>query len=290
MSKRYDPKNKINFIENPEERARELFGYDDETLLRELKEAEMELEQMKAENPELEAQIAKETAAGFEALMQRIHDEGIKPVTEREYSEKKKEEERKVTRLRPVLKGMFAVAAVLVVLSGMGVVVSARNGFEYRHKNVGKVKTEDLWQNGEYESDVSSLENAYKKLHDSLGINVLALGYQPKDMTFVEILIDEEKGHATIVLQYNNNRIFLKETKSILNQVSGAVVSDRRKTEVIYNPWLECELLVEERLLKDQKIEYSTKLESNGAYYYFEGIMDKDEFLKIVKDLYYLQD
>lgn len=150
MSKRFDPKNNPNLIENPERAAQELYGYDDETLLRELKEAEMELEQMKAEDPELEAKLARETEAGFEALMQKIHAENIKPVTEREYAEKKKEEERNVTVLRPVLKVMFIAAAIMVVLSGMGIVVSARKEFDYQYVSGGKMKNETLWRSGDY--------------------------------------------------------------------------------------------------------------------------------------------
>lgn len=287
MSKQIDPKNQSNFIENPEELGKELFGYDDETLLRELKEAELELEQMKAQDPELEVQIQAETEAGFAALKQRIQDENIKPVTEREYAERQKEEERKVTRLRPVLKGMFVAAAILVVLSGMGGVVSARKEFEYSYIRKGEMKNEVVWQNGDYSKVEGQLIKAYQKIKDELGIKVLVLDYKPEQMVFDEIVID--KGHARVKFLYNGRRIYLKEIKDIADDVSDYMASDRKEVGTVYNPWLMYEFVIEENMIEDSLIEYSTKFEGEGAYYYFSGVMEKEEFFKIVETLNYLQ-
>lgn len=288
MSKQSYPKDKTNFIENPEELARELFGYDDETLLRELKEAELELEQMKAQDPELEARIQAETEAGFEALMQKIQAENIKPVTEREYSEKKKEEERKVTKLGPVLKVMFVAAAILVVLSGMGVVVSARKEFEYHKSEEGQVKNKTIWQNGDFNRGESQLEDAYRQISESIGIDVLILGYKPSEMKFEELVIDN--GYARIKFLYKDKAVYLKETKKSVDKVYDYVVSDRKKIDSIYNSWIDYEFEVEENRIKEEDfIEYSTEFERNGAYYYFSGIMEKEDFIKIVSSFSFMQ-
>lgn len=287
MSKQFGSKEKSNFIEDPEELARELFGFDDETLLRELKEAEMELEQRKAEDPELEARIKAETAAGFEALMQRIHAENIKPVTEREYNERVKAEERKFTRLRPVLKVMFVAAAILVALSGMGVVVSARKEFEYQYVKQGKIKNSTLWRSGDYNREDSSLEDAYEEIYNSLGIDVVILGYKPSKMKFKEVLID--KGHARIEFTYGDKSLYLKETKYPMDQLTEYVVSDRKQIGNVYNAWLNQELIVEENKIDDGFIEYSTEIEWNDAYYYIAGVIEKEEFVKILSSLTYLQ-
>lgn len=288
MSKRFDPKNNPNLIENPERAAQELYGYDDETLLRELKEAEMELEQMKAEDPELEAKLARETEAGFEALMQKIHAENIKPVTECEYAEKKKEEERKVTVLRPVLKVMFIAAAIMVVLSGMGIVVSARKEFEYSYIRKGKMKNEVLWQNGDYSRSEGQLMQAYQKISEELGIRVLALGYKPEQMLFHEVTFD--KGRALITFLYEDKLIYLREARNPVDQITDYIASDRKETATVYNPWISCDFTVEENVLDEKNIEYSTKLEQNGAYYYLEGIMERDEFIEMVESFVFLQE
>lgn len=290
MSKQFDSKYNPNLIMDPEQAAQELFGYDDETLLRELKEAELELEQMKAEDPELEARIAGETEDGFKALMQKIHAENIKPVTEREYSEKKKEDERKVTLLRPVLKVMFVAAAIMVLLNGMGIVVSARKEFEYRYVSGGKMKNETIWRSGDFSKTDGKLMQAYQRISDELGIKVLTLGYKPDKMSFNEVIID--KGRARIKFLYKENVIYLRETRDPADQITDYIVSDRKETETeaVYNPWLSHEFIVEENKLDDESIEYSTKFERDGAYYYFEGMMEREEFIKIVKSLGFMQE
>lgn len=287
MSKQIDSKKQANFIENSEDLAKELFGYDDETLLRELKEAELELEQMKAQDSELETQIQAETEAGFEALMQKIQAENIKPVTEREYTEKKKEEERKVTKLKPALKVMFVAAAILVVLSGMGSVVSARKEFEYYRMQSGKVKNKTIWQNGDAERNIGQLDDAYNKISDALGINVLILGYKPAALKYEEVLIDD--GYARIKFIYKDRIIYLKESKNVNDQIYDSVVSDRTEFETVYNAVLEHEFVIEENKLEDNLIEYSTKYEQSGAYYYLSGIMEKEEFVKMVSTLTFFQ-
>lgn len=288
MSKQFDSKYNPNLIMDPEQAAQELFGYDDETLLRELKEAELELEQMKAEDPELEARIAGETEDGFKALMQKIHAENIKPVTEREYSEKKKEDERKVTPLRPVLKVMFVAAAIMVLLNGMGIVVSARKEFEYRYVSGGKMKNETLWRSGDYSRADGKLMEAYQKISEELGIRVLTLGYRPKQMLFDGVSID--KGRALITFVYEDKFVYLKETRDPADQITDYIVSDRNETETIYNPALSYDFIIEKNQLDDKQIECSTKFEQDGAYYYLEGIMEWEEFVKIVKSLSYLQE
>lgn len=68
-----------NIIDQPEELAKKLFGYDDETLLAELEAAERELAAEIAANPELETQLERETAEGYKKLMECIASEGIQP-------------------------------------------------------------------------------------------------------------------------------------------------------------------------------------------------------------------
>lgn len=288
MSKQFDSKYNPNLIMNPEQAAQELFGYDDETLLRELKEAELELEQMKAEDPELEARIAGETEDGFKALMQKIHAENIKPVTEREYSEKKKEDERKVTLLRPVLKVMFVAAAIMVLLNGMGIVVSARKEFEYSYIETGKMKNEVVWQNGDYTRSDGQLMQAYQRISDELGINVLILGYIPDKMLFEEVTIT--KGRALITFSYKDKLIYLRETRNPEDQITDYIASDRKEMETVHNRVISQDFIIEKNKLDDKEIEYSTRFERNGVYYYLEGIMEQEEFVNIVRFLNYLQE
>lgn len=131
---------------------------------------------------------------------------------------------------------------------------------------------------------------AYQRISEELGIKVLTLGYQPDQMSFTEVIID--KGRARIKFLYKDNVIYLKETRDPADQITDYLASDRKeiKTETVYNPWLSYEFVIEENRLDNQNIEYSTKFERDGAYYYFAGMMDREEFIKIVKSFEFLQE
>lgn len=150
------------------------------------------------------------------------------------------------------------------------------------------MKNEAVWQSEDYLRLDGQLQEAYQQIKNELGIKVLVLDYKPKQMIFEELIID--KGHARIKLLYDDRAIYLKEIKDHADNISDYVVSDRNEIGTIYNPWLMCDFIIEENKIGDGLIEYSTKYEGEGAYYYLSGIMEKEEFFKLVKNLNYLQD
>ena len=44
---------------------------------------------------------------------------------------------------------------------------------------------------------------------------------------------------------------------------------------------------IEKNNIKNDTIEYSTKFNLNGCYFYISGIIDEDNFVKIIENLYY---
>lgn len=85
-----------NFIENT---ARELAGFDNVSIQRELDEASAEWERELAEKSGVR-RAEDELDRGFEALMKRIHDEKIQPVTEEMYEQQQAEDRRRAVRLK----------------------------------------------------------------------------------------------------------------------------------------------------------------------------------------------
>lgn len=66
--------NELNFIE---EAARELAGYDDASLLKEMEDAELEWELEKQRNPAKTREIMKSAEQGFSLLMARLQKEMV---------------------------------------------------------------------------------------------------------------------------------------------------------------------------------------------------------------------
>lgn len=282
MSNRTNRKKTPNFIESTEQKARELFAYDDDALLMEFKEAELELEQMKLADPTLEQSIAEDVERGFQALMADIKAKGIKPVTESAYHEKEEEQSRKVIRLKPMARVMIVAAVVALVWSGS--VVAGRE-FWYQKVKLGTRKNQTVWSDNSFGSDSGKLEEAYERVYSELGITVLELGYIPKELKFESMSV--EKGQAVLVFRGETSLVYLRQSTYPVNSVSAGTASDRREHYPVYNQNLDKQFWVEENIIDTNFSEYSTSLETSGTYFYVSGTVKKEEFLKIVQFLCY---
>ena len=52
--------------------------------------------------------------------------------------------------------------------------------------------------------------------------------------------------------------------------------------EKVYNQYLDMEIMVYQQELSDGNKEYGMIINENNAYYFLEGIIEEEEFIKIV--------
>ena len=274
-----------------EQKARELFGYDEDSLLAEMDEAERAWEAEKSANPEAAVQLRCEADEGFAKLMAHIKAKGIQPVSEEEYEneyqrERQKNNRRAIGLGRKRRKVLLLAAAVCVLGLGTTMVVSAHREYKYNLYPVEAERNIMVKQNSVMKMKTKKLEDAYIEIENGLGIKVLKLGHVLSGMRFKEGTIGEK--HALIELEYNGMSIFLKEAISPESDESTQVkASDREECEEVYNSWLKKSLIIEENILPAGLTEYSTYIDINNTYYYLSGMMEKDEFIELVQGLYY---
>lgn len=280
-------KQKYDYPNCVEEKAREMLGYDDESLEAEMEEAERAWEAEKAANPEIAAKVQLEADEGFDKLMAKIKERGIEPISEDEYKNAERKNVRKVKKLsRKGKKALILAAVVCVMALGMTMVVSARREFKYRSYPVQGKQNRVVKRNDLLVAKISRLEEAYLEIENTLGIKVLMLGALPKEIIFKQLLMYED--HAIIELEYEGKRIYYKISETpIQNGATGAIVSDRKVCEEVHNAWLDMTIAIEENILTDGLVEYSAAVDADGFYYYLSGMMDQTEFVGLVKELYY---
>lgn len=104
------------FIDNI---AKELYGYDDATLQKEMDKAEAAWEQQKSADSEAESQSLEATQRNFKVIMGKIEEQGIRPVSRNTYVKQQKEGRQKVVKLKTFLKAGVAVATLCLLLMGM---------------------------------------------------------------------------------------------------------------------------------------------------------------------------
>lgn len=93
MRQEYKKGENYHFIDNI---AKELYGYDDATLQKEMDEAEAACEQQKKADPEAESQILEAMQSNFMMMMGRIEEQALEPVSLNAYVKRQQEDQRKV--------------------------------------------------------------------------------------------------------------------------------------------------------------------------------------------------
>lgn len=271
-----------------EEEVRKVFGYDEESLLAEMEEAERAWEAEKAANPEAAASVQRQADEGFEQLMARIREKGIQPVSEDEYKAAEENDRVVLHEVQPKRrkkKMLLLVAAVLVLGLGTTMVVSARREYKVRTYPIQGQQNKVIKRSDTLVAKVGKINEAYQEIDDALDVKVLMLGYIPKEMIFKQLIVHDD--HAIIEWEFDGKSIYFKESKvPIQSGFTGAVVSDRKVCDEVQNVWLDKKIAIEENILDNGLIEYSANIDMDD-YYYFSGIVGKEEFIKMVEAICY---
>ncbi|MEW4411494.1 hypothetical protein [Clostridium sp. AN503] len=277
-----------------EQKARELFGYDEDSLLAEMDEAERAWEAEKSANPEAAVQLRCEADEGFAKLMAHIKAKGIQPVSEEEYEneyqrERQKNNRRAIGLGRKRRKVLLLAAAVCVLGLGTTMVVSAHREYKYNLYPVEAEQNVLVKQNSIIKQDEGKLDDVYKQIGDVIGIKVMKLGHIPAEMKFKQSVISSER--AIIELEYNGKNIYLTEEKhSEPEEALQVKLSDRKAKKAnteVDNLWLNEKMVIEANILQSGETEFSTSLNVEDTYYSISGIMDKSVFIEIVQGLCY---
>jgi len=243
-----------------EKKLEEAFGYSDEQLLDEFDRAAAQA----AEHPNPRLTPPKDE---FQKIMARVEDE--------------KKADRKVLRLKKVMKPLLVAAALGTVVLGTGIGVSGKRDFEYwvREKNGGE---EVVFNNAENIQECDDIEKAYDEIEQKLGIKVVEFLYLPKGTVFNVLSIDKARARIELIYEdrYIHYCLALKEAES-----SGGYISDREIYKEIHNKYLEKDIFVYKNELSNGESEFGAQWVDGKAFYFIEGIIDEGEFIKVLEKL-----
>ena len=202
---------------------------------------------------------------------------------ETQETQDKKEDGHKVIRLKKVMKPMILVATVGAILLGTGMMASGRRYYRFWGENRGK--GEIVFNNVDAISEADSLEKAYKEIESQTGIKAVEMFYVPEELNFVDLTID--RGTACISLEYNKKVIYFYQVlKENANSIGYS--SDRMLYKELFNRYLQKNIKIYKKIIDDKDIEFSAQYMNDNAFYYLVGIVEKQEFEKIVQNLNYV--
>lgn len=190
---------------------------------------------------------------------------------------------------RPNWKKFARAAAIAIVVGVVGVngVVSTvgRSGYKYGEGRSGVGDNVRAWNNVPASvEDVGQIEKAYDEMQNELDIPILKLKYIPANMVFDDLTL--ENSRAIVKFNYNGYIVRLVEIEGSLESYN-THVSDREEYDEKFNRLLGTEVILSKNNLDSGLTEYSAEIETDIAYYYLSGIMDEDELVRIVEQMYF---
>ncbi len=292
--------------------VRQAFGVDEDQLLKNFLLAQTEIK---------EDQIPPEPEDGFEQLVKKMKERGIQPkyihakrtsvvsVSDSESGASSKSDalqggtasERTVSKctvsgertgsrirrprkLKTIVKVALIAAVLMAMVLGMGITSIGRRRYTFNVTERDLSGYDIMYNKGNIASPEDMLEAAYQTIQDELGIDVLKLGYVPEDMRLEKITIT--KNRAVMFFNCNGNALYVRQQKR-LEGSSYNYVSDRKRVKEINNDLLKQKIVIEANEVGDQEKEYGAQITTLDSYYVLEGIIEEQEFERMIANLYY---
>lgn len=190
-------------------------------------------------------------------------------------------------------KTIVALAVALIAVLGVGITSFGDRGvvIETVDRILGGRKTTNINSESD-DTDVTQQEEiteekVFQKIKNEFGFDAVRLVYRPIDMEMVDYTLEPEFLAATIYYQYGEN-IFTYNIAPVYQNFSfGYDIEDTIIDEYIKTVE-DTEIHVTEYLIEaSNQQEFSAEFEYKDITYILTGIIEKDEFEKILENLHF---
>lgn len=192
---------------------------------------------------------------------------------------------RTARRIRIRRRTLVSAAAVAVLCVGMGLAGSGSRLYRPRI-----VEGNDADRTDTKVDNVETIDSEYddeevcREIEEKLGVISLRLGYQPEGMYLSEYWINEDEGDTLLSYQIDNNRVFIYISKNYNQSGANNLVDG----EIIDSLMIEAcgiETNIIEYKNPQKQTYYFACFEHLNTYYSINGMVDKDEFIKILENI-----
>lgn len=195
----------------------------------------------------------------------------------------------RANRNKKVLRRMAGLAAAVAVVIGVGVTsIGGKKLFvDVFEKNFsGEDKTYVESGDSEMVGEITE-EKAWKEVKEMLGEEPVRVSYKPKNARFLNVVVDRELQEATLYYSVDEKILNIRIVSRYVKSSTGMDVSDELLQK--YDIQLpETKVTVKEyNVLETGEKEYIAQFTYKNSEYFFTGIIDKEEFEKIIKNLYF---
>ena len=256
--------------------------------MKKLKKLSLENE-MKKEAEQIEKKVRKDRSLDDITVSDEMEKELFNKIQDYEYDKRHKKVVRKKKKSKLVIG---ALAAVLILVCGC---VMTSVGSKSYWKTLWNDSNGDEQNNGIDEENMESIETedidesaVYKEIAKVMGNYLVRLEYKPKGMLLKRYTVDGDQRRVTFFYKYENEIIRYAMYMNSKDSSLGQKAVDKLLDEYIVMNG-ENEISVKEYEVKDQKEKrYIAEFEDKGIQYQLKGVMEKEEFEKILKNLFFV--
>ncbi|MBT9809388.1 hypothetical protein GPL26_06955 [Enterocloster citroniae] len=254
----------------------EISGYSDQDLLDEFEAA------CNLNVPQLSSEPSPDE---FEKIWARIQEERAEAENSDERTEPADSRHNKIIKGRFGWKRLAAIGLIACLMAGGGCMVAmGTKSYFYRERKDTIVDNNYIFNNDMNKVAVNGEEEAYALIEEKLNIKPMKLSYMPTDMRFIDVQTGEGFVHMKFTCE--DKSIYFIQSKYD-KSVSYNYKSDSTIEEEIgvYNKWLRMDLDIKKEIHLDNRVTYETSIITNGASYRLIGMVEEEEFQKMVEGL-----
>lgn len=256
--------------------------------MKKLKKLSLENE-MKKEAEQIEKKVRKDRSLDDVTVSDEMEKELFNKIQDYEYDKRHKKVVRKKKKSKLVIG---ALAAVLILVCGSVMTSVGSKSYwktlwnkEAGDETLSYVDVENM-ETMESE-DIDELE-VDKKIAKVMGVSFVKMQYKPKGMVLKRYTIDKEQRMAVLFYQYGDETIRYYMYMNSKDSSLGQKAVDKLLDEYIVMNG-ERKINVKEYEVKNKKEKrYIAEFEDKGIQYQLKGVMKKDEFEKILKNLFFV--
>lgn len=256
--------------------------------MKKLKKLSLENE-MKKEAEQIEKKVRKDKSLDDIKVSDEMEKELFNKIQDYEYDKRHKKVIRKKKKSKLVIG---ALAAVLILVCGS---VMTSVGSKSYWKTLWNDSNGDEQNNGIDVENMESIETedidevgVYKEIAKVMGNYLVRLEYKPKGMVLTRYTVDGDQRRTTLFYKYENEIIRYTMYMNSKDSSLGQKEVDKLLDEYIVMNG-ENEISVKEYEVKDQKEKrYIAEFEDKGIQYQLKGVIEKEEFEKILKNLFFV--
>ena len=256
--------------------------------MKKLKKLSLENE-MKKEAEQIEKKVREDKSLDDITVSDEMEKELFNKIQDYEYDKRHKKVIRKKKKSKLVIG---ALAAVLILVCGS---VMTSVGSKSYWKMLWNDSNGDEQNNGIDVENMESIETedidevgVYKEIAKVMVNYLVRMEYKPKNMVLKRYIIDKEQRMAILFYQYGEEVIKYYMYTNSTDSSFGEKTVDQLLDEYEFQNGKHSILVKQYEIKNSDEERYIAEFEYNDIHYQIKGSMEKEEFEKILENLFFM--